>query len=201
MANLQATTIDTSVAASVLKRISDGGAAIDVDSLPADALYTRQYVLQHDKVNRTFTDTFALATTFPTVTDLLGNSKILLEWFVPLRNDNSSNWGGAVMEMQVQFDGGTWQSLHTTGHSCCMHFGTSAIKSYHNMMLIDPAIATTFTVAFRLYVRSFNGTLWYGALNRDIGLVSGTAALLDGVIQDQWYPTLHIREIAKVSGV
>lgn len=84
-----------------------------------------------------------------------------------------------VGTVATEFVDGTtdWQSLGSCGYDGGVMGYGPRIMSYRNNMLIDPQQTADFSVQFRFYFRSYNGTVYWND-NRDIGLVSGNAPLL-----------------------
>jgi hypothetical protein len=116
-----------------------------------------------------------------------------------MRNDNTS-WGGIYLEPQVQFNGGTWQSLGSTGHEM-MTTSAMDIATYHNELLVVPGIATDFTAAFRFYFRGYEATVYLNnGSNHDINVVSGTATIMSGDNGNQHYFHILVEEFATGMG-
>lgn len=156
--------------------------------------YIRQIEVQVDTAGRTFGG-WGLGPTFPTLT-YAGGSKIKMMYHIPMRND-AGGWGGIYVEPQIQFNGGTWQSLGTTGHEM-MHLGNADIATYKNDILVNPGISTSFTAAFRFYVKAYEGTVgWNNGINHDINVSSGTATIMSGDNGNQHYMHIIIEEFAK----
>lgn len=156
--------------------------------------YTRQIFQQIDSTNRSATG-WTLGPTFPTLTNFAGNSIIKLFYFVPARNDNAG-WGGMYIEPQVQFNGGTWQSLGSSGYDGNVMTANNAdIGSYTQSLLIRPGISTTFSMAVRFYFKAYDGTAYWN-LNHDINAVSGTATIMSGDNGNQHYMHIIVEELA-----
>jgi len=155
---------------------SDGTEVVDLDKLSTTGYYTKQIITQVDTTSRTFSTAWALGPTFASI-PCSANSLLLLDYFVPCRNDSTS-WGGAYIEPQVSFDGGTtWNSLGGSGYDGgVMKLGNSAISHYYQQILINPGLTSAFNARFRFYFRSYDGTLSVN-VSHNINAISGTAAL------------------------
>jgi hypothetical protein len=201
MANLKNTTIENSVEiqTSQIKKKSANSTALDLNDMPLDAIYIRKFVTQHDPASRSTGTSWTLAYTFPTITDFQKNSKILFFYSIPLRN-NSTSWGGCYLEPQVQFDGGSWQSMGSSGYDAVMYLGCSSIRTYRNKILLEPNINSNFSARFRIYYRSYDGTIEWSSDGRDNGEVSGTAPLLNSSVNNFFYATIQVKELAKING-
>ena len=178
---------------------SDGRDVVNLDSISTTGYYSRQILTQVDTTSRTASTTWTLGATFPAIS-CLGNSKLLLDYYFPCRNDSTS-WGGAYLEPQVSFDGGTsWNSLGGSGYDGgVMKNGNSAISYYYNQIYIDPGISSSFSARFRYYFRSYDGTLGINnGVNHDINVVSGVATM-DGYgdNQNQHYCHFIVEELAR----
>jgi hypothetical protein len=151
--------------------------------------------VQVDNSNYSFTTSWALGPVFNTVNGFSGNSKVKITYHMPLRN-NINGWGGAYIEPQVSFDNGvSWQSLGSSGYDGgIMHALTPSIGSYFNTILIDPQIATSFSVKVRFYLRSFQDVAYLNQ-NHSINTISGTATLMPGIDGEQHYTKVIIEEI------
>jgi len=163
---------------------------IDVSKLYASNYNIDVMNVQADSANYSFTTTWALGPTFSTISGFLPNSMVLLEYHMPCRNDSTS-WGGMYIEPQVSFNGGTYESLGSSGFDAVMHNGSADIASYYNSILINPNISTEFTTQFRFYFRSYDGT---SLLNQshNINTVSGTASIMSGVNGTQHYAKIIV---------
>jgi hypothetical protein len=79
-----------------------------------------------------------------------------------------------------------------------MYLGNASIGTYRQTILIDPGLSSTFTIQFRLYFRSFDGTVGLNnALGHDINAVSGTAALMSGNNGLQHFMHIIVEELAR----
>jgi hypothetical protein len=164
-----------------------------------DGYYVRKDIVQVFSSAATLTTSWSLVVTFDNITNIKANSLIEMDYFFPCRNDSTS-WGGVYIEPQVSFNNGTtWASLGTSGYDGgVMHNGVADIGSYYNSVTVDPAITTDFSVRFRFYMRTYDGT---GTINtsNDVNLISGTASLLPGNNGLQHFGRINVREIAKRS--
>lgn len=179
MSTFQDTIIEGDLTTSEI-RDENGTPIIDIERMGTTDRYLRQYIIQDDQVDRSFTTAWGLGPTFSEITGFKANSLLHLYYLCPMRNDSTS-WGGAYIEPQVRFNQGTWQSLGSCGYDGGVmgRNGTTPyrIVSYRNTLVIDPQQTSDFTAQFRFYCRSYDGTVsWNGS--RDIGLKSETAELL-----------------------
>ncbi len=151
--------------------------------------------VQTDLATRTFGNSWGVGPTFATVNGFKAGSKVKLSYHVPCRN-NSASWGGAYIEPQISFDGGTsWNSLGSSGFDGgVMVRGDEAIGSYSNTLLVDPSLSSPFSVTVRLFYRSRDGTLTVNG-SHDINHVSETAPLMSGINGEQHYTKIIIEEI------
>lgn len=194
MATLLNTTIDSAIGTAEIRNSADFP-VIDVNRIGNDDRFLRQYVIQHDLVDRTFTTAFALGPTFSVIPGFKAGSLLHIYYFVPMRND-STVWGGAYIEPQIRYNEGAWISLGSCGHEGgVMASGAQRIVAYRNHMLIDPQQSADFSVQMQFYCRSYDGTASWNA-SRDIGLISETAPLLDNNIDDFHHMHVKIKEIA-----
>lgn len=100
----------------------------------------------------------------------------ILEVFyhIPWRNDNAG-WGGIYTELQVSVNGGPWQSLGGSGYEMVNVAGN--ILHYNNTLLLSPDMAADYSVQFRIYCRSYQGTCGVNNGNgHDLNSTSGTAS-------------------------
>jgi hypothetical protein len=188
----------SSVTLSSISNLS-GTSAITVDKItPGFGYYSQRAITQVDTTSRTSTTTWTLGPTFETITNFLPSSQILLTYYVPMRNDSTS-WGGGYIEPQVSFNGGTWQSLGSSGYDGgVMRLGQSSIASYYQTILIDPGLSSAFSTQFRFYFRSYDGTVgWNNGVNHDINVVSGTATIMSGNNGLQHFMHIVVEELAR----
>ncbi len=149
---------------------------------------------QVDSTTRNHSTTWGLGPTFSVVQGFRAGSKVRLTYHVPMRN-HSSSWGGGYIEPQIRINGGTWQSLGSSGYDGgVMTLGADAIGSYNNTLLIDPAQTADFSVQARLYYKSYDGTVIVNGSN-NINNISGSASLMSGVNGMQHYTNVSIEEV------
>jgi hypothetical protein len=177
---------------------SAGNTVIDVAGMSTTGFYSRQIVTQVDTTNRTFTTSWALGPTFDLIPNCQARSLLQISYYVPARNDTTS-WGGLYTEPQVRFNEGTWQSLGSSGYDGgVMRNGQASIGSYYQTLLIDPAQTSAFSVQFRFYFRSYDGTAGVNnGVNHDINVVSGTATIMSGNNGLQHYMHAVVEELAR----
>ena len=178
----------------------NGATTLTLDKFSSTGRYTRQTVRENDTTNYSSTTAWALASTFSVISGCQGNSLIKLFYSVPTRN-NSTSWGGGYIEPQVRFNGGTWESLGSCGHDAAvMYLGNQFIGTYNQTILIDPGLSSEFSVQFRLYFSSYDGTIGLNnALGHATNTVSGTAPVIPGANGLQHYIHIIVEEIARYS--
>jgi hypothetical protein len=176
----------------------NGVSKLRLDRLATNGRYTRTTTVQVDAANYSSTNAWTLGPTFGVINNLQANSLLKLFYAVPTRNESTS-WGGCYIEPQVRFNEGTWQSLGSCGHDGgVMYLGNAFIGTYRQIILIDPGQAATFSAQFRLYFRSFDGTVGLNnALGHDLNSVSGTAPLISGANGQQHFTHLIVEELAR----
>ena len=168
---------------------------INVLAMPTVGYYTRQIVTQVDTTNRTSGTSWTLGPTFASIS-CAANSLIKFSYHIPMRND-AGGWGGMYIEPQVSFNGGTWQSLGSSGYEN-MTSSSADISSYDNQILVTPGITSAFTAQFRIYFRSYEGTVGLNnALAHEINTVSGTATIMSGDNGNQHYLHAVVEEMAR----
>ena len=154
-------------------------------------------VVETDTANYSTTTSWALGPTFSNLTGFQANSKVLISYHIPMRNDSTS-WGGGYIEPQITFDNSTWQSLGSSGYDgAVMNNSSASIGSYFQQLLIDPGISTTFSVRLRFYFRSYDNTVRINQ-SHDINNISGTATLMSGVNGTQHYCKVIVSELGEI---
>lgn len=202
MAELTNTTINTAVSTSEIRK-ADGTPAINIDNITSGARYQRQLVMQKDLTERSFGTSWELGPTFTTLSGFKANSLLHLYYLVPMRN-NSTSWGGAYIEPQIQFNqDGVWNSLGSCGYDGGVMGHENRILSYRNFMLIDPGQTQDFSIQLRFYCKTYDGTGYWnqysnGSDGGNIELTSGTASLLNSNINDNHYMNVKIKELARL---
>lgn len=173
-----------------------GTKALDVTKLSTGGYYTRQMYTQVDTTGYNFSTSFSAGPVFANVTGFKAGSLVRMSYHMPCRNDSGS-WGGGYIEPQVSFNNGTtWNSLGSSGYDAgVMTLATGDIGSYFNMMFLDPGMTSDFSVQFRFYLRSYDGTLTLNS-SHEINLISGTATLLPGTAGVQHYAKIIVEELA-----
>ncbi len=164
----------------------------------AKSRYNRQTLNVNDTTDRTSGTTWTLGGTFESFPTFKAYSLLKISYMYPARNDQAG-WGGLYFEPQIRFNSGTWQSLGSRGYDAVMTSGVADINYTTNVMLIDPALASDFTVGIRFYFRSYDGTVWLN-LNHDLNAVSGTATITSGSNGLQHYGNWIIEELALMKG-
>jgi len=153
--------------------------------------------VQVDTVSRSSGTTYTLGPTFTEVTGFKAGSRLAISYYVPTRNE-STDWGGAYIELQVRFNGGAWKSFGTSGYSSVMSNGNAVIGFYHNTLSLDPAtegIAVDFSVQFRIYFASYQDTVSVNGGNNLTVAGSGTATRMGGDNGNQHYTHVIVDEI------
>lgn len=197
MADLKPTKVTGSCEVSQIKNPL-GNTIIDVDALDTECRSLRQIETHVDTTNYYVGTGWTLTSTFPEMTNCKAGSLIQLTYHFPNRN-NSTSWGGMYHEPQYSVNGGIWQSLGSSGYDgSVMTLRVQSIASYTKTILIDPGMTMAFTIRFRFYCRSYDGTTTING-SHDINTISGTAPLLGGVSSDQHYYHIIVEEYAKLA--
>lgn len=162
--------------------------------------FVRQIFSDIDTTERTFGTGWQLMYGTPDHVGFLAGSKVKIHVELPLRNDSTS-WGGAYVEPQITFNGGTnWYSLGSSGYDGnVMYNQAQSIATYTRMLYIDPqahGVSGDFRVAVRIYCKTYDGTgYWNG--NHNLNATSGTASAINGFQNwNQHYARIHIEEMA-----
>lgn len=178
-----------------------GTSKIDIANLLSSGYYIRQIFSDVDTTDRSCTTTWVLLYTAPDHAGFLAGSKVRLFIEIPFRNDSTS-YGGAYVEPQISFNGGTtWASLGSSGYDgSVMHTGSGDISTYNRMLYVDPqlhGVSGAYSVRLRFYCKSYDGTaLWNGS--HDLTAVSGTATAITGTGNfQQHYAKVIIEELAR----
>lgn len=159
--------------------------------------YTRQIYTQVDTNTYNFSTSWALGPSFTDISNFKPYSLIKMTFHSPNRNDSTS-WGGLYLEPQIRFNQGTWQSLGSSGYDGnIMHLNSADISSYNQTILIDPGQTSTFSVGFRFYCRSYDGTSTING-SHDLNSVSGTASIMSGANGNQHYFHIIVEELALI---
>ena len=169
---------------------------IGVIDMPTVGYYTRQIITQVDTSNRSAGTSWTLGPEFANITGLQANSLLRLSYYVPMRNESGS-WGGGYTEPQVRFNQGTYQSLGSSGFDGgVMHVSGANIGSYSQSILITPNQASAFSAQFRIYFKSYDGTVLWNQ-DHDLNAISGTATLMSGNNGLQHYAHIIVEELAR----
>lgn len=173
-----------------------GSSAINVAKLATNAgRYTRQIVTQTNSTTYNFTTSWALGPTFDAITGFQAGSLVRMFYHFPMRNDSTA-WGGGYIEPQVSINGGAWQSLGSCGYDASvMNSGSPAIGTFNNSLLLDLGGASDFSVQFRFYCRSYDGTVTLNG-SHDVNTVSGTATIMPGNNGLQHWAHIIVEELA-----
>jgi hypothetical protein len=162
---------------------------------PLTGLTTKRIVSQVDTANHSTNTTWKLGPTFAQLTGFSPNSVIKLTYAFPMRNDSTS-WGGGYLEPQIKINTGAWQSLGSGGYDgSVMNLGNSAIGTYTNVLYITPGQTSTYSLQFRFYFRSYDGTVLINQ-SHDINARSNTATLMSGQNGLQHYAHIIIEELS-----
>ncbi len=155
----------------------------------------RKSVVQVDTANYSAATSWTLGPSFPIIPNFKAGSLVKLTYHIPMRNDSNS-WGGGYIEPQISFNGGiNWNSLGSSGYDGgVMNYGSGAIGSYFNSLLIDPNQGSNFSVAVRFYFKSYDGTVLINQ-SHDINIVSGTATIMAGVNGQQHFAKIIVEEL------
>lgn len=175
---------------------TSGVSSMSTEKITGGGYYMRQVQAQVDINGYSFTTSWSLGPAFTGLTGCLANSLIHIEYHMPCRNDSTS-WGGLYIEPQVQL-GGTWYSAGSSGYDGnIMNNASADIGSYFNSILLNPGIATTYSIGVRFYGKAYDGTSYINS-SHDINSVSGTATNLTGTNFIQHYSKIIIKELAPI---
>lgn len=195
MATLKSSTAQ-SVAANTVSTAA-GAVAIKTNMIDSQSRYLRKVEYASSAVGYNLSTAWSTRTELSTLfTGFLPGSLLQMTYYVPARNDSTS-WGGLYIEPQVEFNSdGAWKSLGCCGYDGgVMIFLGQTIASYQNSILIDPEMASEYSVKFRFAMRSYDGTTTINN-SHDINNVSGTATIMPGVSGTQHYHHLIVEEYA-----
>jgi hypothetical protein len=193
----------TNVKATNLQDTS-GNMAVDIAKAATttpqgSARYTRQIFTQVYTGSFSASTSWTLGFTFADIGTFKAGSLVKMTYMIPSRNDSTS-WGGTYIEPQIRFNSGTWQSLGSCGYDGgTMHNNSADIASYHNTLLVNPGQTSDFTVGFRFYFKSYDGTTTINGSN-DLNTVSGTATIMSGDNGTQHYSHIIVEEMAIMRG-
>lgn len=94
------------------------------------------------------------------VTGYTAGSKLELYYHVPCRNDGAG-WGGAYIEPNISFDGGT--TYYSLGHGGfdggCMNIGGDDIHYQNNLIWIDPNQASAYQLRMKFRYAVYDQTV------------------------------------------
>jgi len=113
------------------------------------------------------------------------NTDILVDFFVPAKNDYNY-WGGGYLEPYYSEDDGvTWISVGHTGHYLCMSYPYGVRYPYNrdshsNSFLLTGL--TTDTIRIKLQARSHNSTLYVNGNNGSDAGTDGYARFQSNII-------------------
>ena len=189
---------DISTAQSDISTAQSDITALEGRATTLEASYqVRRVVVETDTSDYSTTTSWALGPTFTNITGFNPNSKVLLSYHIPMRNDSTS-WGGGYIEPQITFNNSTWQSLGSSGYDGgVMNNSSASIGSYFQQILIDPGISTAFSVRVRFYFRSYDNTVRINQ-SHDLNNISGTATLMSGVNATQHYAKIIVQELGEI---
>ena len=137
-----------------------------------------QICVEYDSANFSYASASAWATWptagFPNHTGFTGGSKLLIEYWIPCRHDNTS-WGGVYMDMNITFDNGySWRSAGGPGYGGAMMSGGDWIHGENQRYLITSTPASDYSVKLRWRVRRFDGSTLY--INQSHAINQGSPA-------------------------
>ena len=177
-----------------------GVSSLDITKLATGGMYTRNIIAQTDTAIYNFTTAWAIGPTFALISNLKSGSLVKLDYTMPCRND-STLWGGMYIEPQVNLNASGWQSLGSCGYDgAIMNYASPSIGTYYNSILISPGLSVDFSVQFRFYFKSYDGTSTLNG-NHDINDISTTAPIMGGTNGLQHFASIIVTEIAKFGGV
>ena len=176
-----------------------GAAALNLEKIATNVgRYTRQALVDTNSTGYTFSTTYTLGPTFVNMTGFKAGSLVRLFYHFPMRNDSTS-WGGGYIEPQVSISGGTWQSLGSCGYDAAvMNQGNAAIGTFNNSILLDLSPSSDFSVQFRFYFKSYDGSLLLNH-SHDVNGISSTATLMPGNNGLQHYAHIIVEELATLT--
>ena len=174
--------------------------AIVLDNVSLSGRYIRQIFSHADTASYSTTTAWALGPTFPLMSGFQPGSVLRLDYHIPTRNDSTS-WGGAYIEAQVKFNDEPWLSLGSAGYDGgVMSLGYACISSYHQTLFIEPTMTMPYSVQFRFYFRSYDGTIGLNnALGHNLNSTSGTATIMSGTNGLQHFAHIIVQELALLS--
>jgi hypothetical protein len=196
MANLKPTTINGKLKVSKIKNTS-GDTVINVEALNPESRTLRQ-IQKHAWTGDYAVSSWELVGGIsPPMNGCKPDSLIQLNYYLPTRN-KSTSWGGLYIEPQYRIDG-VWKSLGSCGYDGgVMIYSMSTIGSYTNTILIDPQKTTTFSIDFRFYCKSYDGTTTINQ-STSVNSINGNASLDGNGNSDQHYFSIIVEEFAKMS--
>lgn len=165
--------------------------------------YVRQVFSDIDTTSRTASTSWGLMWTAPIHNGFLAGSKVKIHIELPLRNESTS-WGGAYIEPQVTFNGGTnWYSMGSSGYDGnVMQLSSSSIATYTRMLFLDPqlhGISGSYNFGVRIYMKSYDGSVRWN-YDHDLNAVSGTVSNIGNAQNlNQHYCRIHIEELAVIA--
>lgn len=171
--------------------------------LAQSGYYVRQVFSDIDTTSRTASTSWGLMWTAPIHNGFLSGSKVKIHIELPLRNESTS-WGGAYIEPQVTFNGGTnWYSMGSSGYDGnVMQLSSSSIATYTRMLFLDPqlhGISGSFNFGVRIYMKSYDGSVRWN-YDHDLNAVSGSVSNIGGAQNlNQHYCRIHIEELAVIA--
>ena len=107
---------------------------------------------------------------FTNHTGFTGGSTLHIEYWIPIRNGNTS-WGGAYIDTNITFDNGvSWRSLGNPGmDGGVMADDASMIHGQNITMLVTNTPSTDYSVKLRMMVKAYTGsTAFYINQSHDI---------------------------------
>ena len=95
------------------------------------------------------------------------NSRILVRYLIPCRNDDYATWGGGLYSrFYYSIDDGAWQDLGHSGYSSCMHTSSGSITRYTNWHHLDfSSTVSDFNIKF----------LWQNLAHTGSGTTNGNS--------------------------
>lgn len=139
------------------------GSAREPGIIPSGAFKLNRLVSEYDSTTYATASQSSLVDLkiWSNYTGFKAGSKLEIYWHVPCRNDSTS-WGGFIMELNISFDGGTtYYSLGGIGFDAVMESGAGSDIHYSNNLLwIDPNQASDYQVRLKFRYCSYDvGTL------------------------------------------
>lgn len=175
-----------------------GNQIASTTKLSSSARYVRQVFLGVDSSTYNFSTSWASGPGFGPFTNFSAGSFAKVFIHYPCRNDSTS-WGGMYCEIQYQVNSGTWYSMGSCGYDGgVMNSAAPSIGTFNNTIILDPNQSSSFSLGFRTYFRSYDGTATLNG-SHNINSTSGTGSTAPNgswTNYDQHYCHIIVEEYA-----